>query len=175
MSAPGLAPPRPCAGRGPRPPPSRLCLQRRSRRLWRTRPCRKTATIHEEEAWPLTASLTRTELRPASSIFGTRKFLNSELVSWFHGDSPGDHPFYLDQGLAPRSRTSGAVSGLLEMPPAGWRLLGAASATPTSCVIASCGELTTSLGCERSKLCSEAMRARPKSRLIHLNEARGLL
>ena len=52
VSAPGLHHPRAQAGGPcPRPPPSRLCLQPRSRRLWRTRPCRKTATIHEE-AWP---------------------------------------------------------------------------------------------------------------------------
>jgi hypothetical protein len=50
---------------------------------------------------------------------------HSELVSWFHGDSLAITLF--DQGLAPGSRTSGAVSGLLDMPPAGWRLLGAAS------------------------------------------------
>jgi hypothetical protein len=42
----------PCTGRGHCPhrqaPPSRTRLRLRSRRLWRTRPRRKAATIHEE-------------------------------------------------------------------------------------------------------------------------------
>ncbi len=34
----------------------------------------------------MTASLSRTYI-PQVPQFGTRKFHNSELVSWFHGDS----------------------------------------------------------------------------------------
>ena len=49
----------------------------------------------------MTTSLSRTELLPQVPQFGTHKFHNSELVSWFHRDSLATTLFYLERSFYP--------------------------------------------------------------------------
>src|SRR6266446_2336723 len=68
----------------------------------------------------MTASPSRAELHPASST-GTRKFHNSELVSWFHGDSLAITLFILIKAWR---RLAKSVSNVLATGIANGKLLG---------------------------------------------------